>query len=101
MVAAYQSIIHERSSGELRDVEKAQDFNNEKNKIWVHRAITISFFSNVVLFIIKMVAAVATGSLSVIASAVDSTLDLLAGLVIFCISRQMKRKGMYIFIFIF
>ena len=47
------------------------------DNIWIGRAITISFLANVILFIVKVIAAVSTGSLSVIASAVDSCLDLL------------------------
>ena len=52
----------------------------------------LSFIVNVFLFIVKVVGAISTGSLSVIASAVDSCLDLLAGTVIFFVSRAMRQK---------
>eukprot|EP00164_Ancoracysta_twista_P007992 GFYU01011458.1.p1 GENE.GFYU01011458.1~~GFYU01011458.1.p1 ORF type:complete len:419 (+),score=124.40 GFYU01011458.1:57-1259(+) len=45
-------------------------------------AIRVSFFFNVLLFGAKMIVAIQSGSLSVIASAVDSFLDLFSGLVL-------------------
>ena len=94
LISAYQNIAksNERSTDELNADSFEQSTQNINTQRWVDRAVTISFFANVFLFIIKLVAAIATGSLSVIASAVDSVLDLLAGLVIYCIARQMKVK---------
>ncbi len=55
-------------------------------------AIYGSFCLNVVLFIAKIVAVVLSGSISLVASAVDSGLDLMSGSIIFITSCVMKRK---------
>ena len=66
-----------RSSSNLNDDNLNRSAQVVNDNIWIGRAITISFLINVILFIVKVIAAVSTGSLSVIASAVDSCLDLL------------------------
>ena len=55
-------------------------------------AIYGSFVLNIVLFIAKIVAVVLSGSISLIASAVDSGLDLMSGSIIFVTSCLMKRQ---------
>eukprot|EP01089_Gocevia_fonbrunei_P016677 TRINITY_DN5233_c0_g1_i4.p1 TRINITY_DN5233_c0_g1~~TRINITY_DN5233_c0_g1_i4.p1 ORF type:complete len:510 (-),score=108.38 TRINITY_DN5233_c0_g1_i4:36-1565(-) len=50
-----------------------------------------TFGINVCLLILKLIAAVASGSLAVIASALDSFLDLLSGLILFATSYVMGR----------
>jgi divalent metal cation (Fe/Co/Zn/Cd) transporter len=55
-------------------------------------AIYGSFILNVCLFVAKIVAVVMSGSISLIASAVDSGLDLMSGSIIFITSCLMKRK---------
>eukprot|EP00708_Paratrimastix_pyriformis_P002972 GAFH01001736.1.p1 GENE.GAFH01001736.1~~GAFH01001736.1.p1 ORF type:complete len:453 (-),score=115.21 GAFH01001736.1:58-1416(-) len=57
-------------------------------------AITMSFCVNVVLFCIKLYAAIASMSLSVIASTVDSILDLCSGSVVFLTSRIKNRANL-------
>lgn len=59
----------------------------------VRLAINLSFVCNVLLFAIKIFAAIYSGSLAVIASAVDSSLDLLSGSILFCASRIAARKN--------
>ena len=46
-------------------------------------AVSISSFANVLLLIVKLVAAASSGSMAVIASAVDSVLDILSGLILY------------------
>lgn len=58
----------------------------------VQIAIYGSFILNVALFLAKIVAVVLSGSISLIASAVDSFLDLISGSIIFITSLLMKRR---------
>jgi cation diffusion facilitator family transporter len=46
-------------------------------------AVSFSALANIVLLVIKLVAAASSGSMAVIASAVDSVLDLLSGLILY------------------
>lgn len=55
------------------------------------RAVRISFICNVCLLIAKVAAAVLTGSLSIIASMVDSALDIFSGFVLWLVGRLKKR----------
>ena len=55
-------------------------------------AVCVSFVANVFLFFIKVAAATMTGSMAVIASTVDSVLDLLAGMVIFFTMKMVKNR---------
>jgi hypothetical protein len=57
--------------------------------------ITFSFICNVLLFIVKVVAALSSGSLSVVASAIDSLLDLISGSFLFFVSRFINKKDPY------
>jgi hypothetical protein len=58
-------------------------------------AITLSYLVNVFLFIIKVLAAVKSGSLSIVASALDSMLDLLAGSILWFTKWTMKQQNKY------
>lgn len=60
---------------------------SSKDTCGVQLAITLSFYANVLLFIIKIFAAVWSGSLAVVSSAVDSALDLLSGSIIYFSTR--------------
>ena len=61
----------------------------------VTRAINTSFVCNVLLFFVKIVAAVSSGSISVVASTVDSGLDLTTGAIIFITQKVVRRKSPY------
>jgi cation diffusion facilitator family transporter len=64
----------------------------------VRLAIDLSFYCNVALLAVKVVAAVLSGSLAVIASVVDSALDLLSGSIIFVAAHMARAKdprGLY------
>ena len=54
--------------------------------------VNISFAANVLLLVIKVIAAVWSGSLSVIASTIDSFLDLFSGSIIFATNCLAKRR---------
>ena len=62
------------------------------NAKYVGQAIGMSFAANILLFVIKLAAAITSGSLSVVASTVDSVLDLLAGLVIWATMRMVRQR---------
>ncbi len=76
------------NKAELREAEELEARRLRGVKI----AIYGSFILNVALFIAKIVAVVLSGSISLIASAVDSGLDLMSGSIIFITSCLMKRK---------
>lgn len=60
----------------------------------VRFAINISFAANVLLFAIKIFASIYSGSLAVIASAIDSSLDLVSGSIIFIAARLAAKKNL-------
>lgn len=55
----------------------------------------VSFGANVCLFVIKIVASILSGSLSVIASAVDSAVDLMSGIIIWVSTRKIQHRNLY------
>lgn len=55
----------------------------------------LSFLCNIVLFVLKIVAAVMSGSLAVIASASDSLLDLLSGSFLYMVDRFTQKSDPY------
>jgi len=95
-----------KSQNDLIDALVADMANSEQHRLlegdpvdsvkeelhWhVRAAIRASFFLNVALLIAKLIAAIASGSMSVIASAADSALDLISGAVLFYTQRAMSR----------
>lgn len=58
-------------------------------------AISLSYLANVFLFIIKVIAAVRSGSLAIVASALDSLLDLLAGAILWFTKWSMQHINKY------
>jgi cation diffusion facilitator family transporter len=58
-------------------------------------AMALSFGTNVALFCAKLTSAVLSGSLSIIASALDSFLDLLSGLLLFLTARAQRNVDPY------
>ncbi|GJP43260.1 hypothetical protein CLOM_g2743 [Closterium sp. NIES-68] len=60
-----------------------------------HWAIQISNIANIILFIVKVVASIESGSLSIIASTLDSLLDLLSGFILWYTARSMRRHNPY------
>ncbi|KAK0707455.1 cation efflux family-domain-containing protein [Lasiosphaeris hirsuta] len=60
-------------------------------------AVTASFFVNFFLFVIQMYAAIATGSLSLFATAADAFMDLVSSFVMLITSRLAARPSVYKF----
>ncbi len=58
-------------------------------------AVYLSFAVNVLLFGGKLYAAITSASISVIASLMDSALDLMSGSIVFIISLLIKRTNKY------
>ncbi|RUS29592.1 hypothetical protein BC938DRAFT_480473 [Jimgerdemannia flammicorona] len=69
--------------------------NAASSPFLVHLAINLSFVINLVLFITKIFVALASGSLSVLASAFESFLDLLSNGIIFYTIRVIKKRDYY------
>ncbi|XP_025083819.1 metal tolerance protein 6-like isoform X2 [Pomacea canaliculata] len=61
------------------------------------RLSQLSFAVNFVLLIAKTVAVALSGSISIISSLVDSSVDLLSGIIIWYTSRAVKRSDMYLY----
>lgn len=77
-------------------VDKASQREAEELEARRQRGVKVaiygSFLLNVALFIAKIAAVVLSGSISLVASAVDSGLDLMSGSIIFITACLMKRK---------
>ena len=63
----------------------------------VRLAVHGSFATNVSLFVLKLVAAVLSGSIAVVASCADSLLDLVSGVVLSCTQRAVERAEPYVY----
>lgn len=83
--------IEERLTGKKTSINGDED----DKKPAVRCAINASFFCNVILFVIKVIAAGWSGSLAVVASAIDSSLDLLSGSILYCAARIAARRNKY------
>ena len=70
------------------DLEAMRSHHRRLNTV----AIQISFWSNVLLLALKIYAAVVSGSLSIVANALDSVLDILSGLVLWASNRAANIK---------
>jgi len=90
----------ESSSDKDKDAESSSDKDKEANDpsarmTSVRIAVNLSFVVNVCLFVAKVVAAITSGSLSVLASALDSLLDLLSGSILWFIARAIRNRDPY------
>ena len=61
----------------------------------VNLAAKLSFTLNLILFSAKLVAAVLSGSFSILSSVVDSAVDLISGIVIWYTNRAIKLTNIY------
>ena len=86
----------EESWGRGEGGEGGEEGEEGEEGDWRVRAIVrISLVANVVLLIAKLFAAIDSGSLSVIASAVDSGLDLVSGIIMFVTERAITNRDPY------
>jgi len=77
--------------------EAKQDDNEEEEEESNHVefAITVSFVANVFLLVIKLVATIMSGSMSVLASFIDSLLDLVAGGILYWTALSIAKKNTF------
>jgi cation diffusion facilitator family transporter len=83
-----------------REEQQQDDGDDEDDKSQpdpsaVAWAINASFFFNIVLLVVKIIASALSGSMSVIASTADSLLDLLSGSVLVITHRLVSKKDVF------
>eukprot|EP00030_Apusomonadida_sp_AF-17_P005951 a676835_141.p1 GENE.a676835_141~~a676835_141.p1 ORF type:complete len:427 (-),score=160.62 a676835_141:13-1263(-) len=80
----------------LAEFPVEQESQDEQSRLAVVKwTVYASFGCNIALLLIKSYAAIASRSLSVIASMVDSVLDLLSGLIMFFTERAIQKRDPY------
>lgn len=88
-----ERLISARKDGTIDHLAMEKTLNrNKPAPAPIRHRINISFAANILLFSVKVVAAIYSGSLAVIVSAVDSSLDLLSGSILFAAARIAARK---------
>lgn len=94
--AFYQAVptSDESNHNNTEDEDENEEPHDPAPVAW---AINASFLFNVVLLIVKIVASVLSGSMSVIASAADSLLDLLSGSTLVITHRLAKKKDAFLY----
>ncbi|KAK3332151.1 cation efflux family-domain-containing protein [Cercophora scortea] len=78
-----------------QDEERATVEEDVRYKPKIKFAVTASFCCNCFLFVIQMYAAIATGSLSLFATAADAFMDLVSSFVMLTTSRMAARPSVY------
>eukprot|EP00615_Pteridomonas_danica_P001413 CAMPEP_0114361108 /NCGR_PEP_ID=MMETSP0101-20121206/24423_1 /TAXON_ID=38822 ORGANISM="Pteridomonas danica, Strain PT" /NCGR_SAMPLE_ID=MMETSP0101 /ASSEMBLY_ACC=CAM_ASM_000211 /LENGTH=288 /DNA_ID=CAMNT_0001505793 /DNA_START=202 /DNA_END=1065 /DNA_ORIENTATION=+ len=76
---------------EMPNIDEEEEEEDVSNSM-IQSAIILSFLSNVVLLILKMWMAIVTGSMAIIASAADSLLDLVSGVVLLVADRMANKN---------
>jgi divalent metal cation (Fe/Co/Zn/Cd) transporter len=72
------------------------DFESTKSPMWIiHLAINLSFLANITLFVTKIILALASGSMALLASAFESFLDIVSNAIIFFTVRIIRQKNYY------
>jgi hypothetical protein len=84
---------HDLEGLENDDDEKAKGHASSKSLVTI--AVRASYASNIILLIVKIYALVVSGSLSMLASVLDSCLDILSGSVLFCAQRIVDKRNKY------
>lgn len=82
----------EEASSSLGRRRRLSSVSRDEERRRVFMATNWSLAVNVLLFVSKMVAAILSGSLSVVSSLVDSALDLFSGVTLWLVNRSMKPK---------
>ncbi|KAK3583818.1 hypothetical protein CHS0354_022865 [Potamilus streckersoni] len=83
-----------------KQLQDSKDVDDDKERVTHLRKQAVIYskltlFANVILLIIKLVAVILSGSISLICSLVDSSVDLASGLIIWLASRAVKRRKPY------
>jgi cation diffusion facilitator family transporter len=94
LIARYKHLeeMHSLKAHERRHVESLTSDHWSVNAL-----VTTSFVLNVLLLVGKLFATIVSGSLAVLASLLDSFLDLLSGSILFLVQRAMRRSNQYQF----
>lgn len=87
----------ERTSGKSDEEARGKTAEEEADEKHAQLAMRLSFYSNVALLAVKLVAAISSGSLSIITSALDSVLDLVSGLILFMTDKSMRNSDKYLY----
>ena len=88
---------------ELRELDDPQTSEDDKKESGdeassaAQRAIKFSFIANVVVVTCKVIAAISSGSIAVIASAIDSVLDIVSASVLYFTERAMRNVDTFKF----
>lgn len=90
----YQYVLPSVADAEHGDAVEVEE---EDAAPAVKRAINLSFMANICLFIVKIFAAAYSGSLAVIASAIDSSLDIVSGTIIYVAARLAAKKNPHLY----
>lgn len=71
--------------------------NKTEYGAWINFLITVSFSVNCVLALLKLFGSIVSGSMSIIASTVDSFLDIISGGVLWVSNRSMRKTDSFTF----
>jgi hypothetical protein len=88
----------------LEKIESGELSNKKEEERIARRgqvAVRLSFALNVVLIGLKLAIVIRSGSISVIASVIDSCLDIVSGSIIFITSCLMRRKVILVLLYLF
>lgn len=87
----------ERTSGRSDEESRGKSKEEEDEERQSQLALQISFYANIVLLGVKLFAAVSSGSLSIITSALDSFLDLVSGFILFVTDKSIRKQNKYLY----
>ena len=99
LVSQFQELEQflERTSGKSDEESRGKTVEEETEDARAQLALRISFYCNIVLLAVKLFAAVSSGSLSIITSALDSFLDLVSGLILFMTDKSIRNSNKYLY----
>jgi cation diffusion facilitator family transporter len=88
-------------SGEMEAKDERIDImdddlkNKDDNRKIIAAAVSVSFCVNILLFILKVVISATSGSVSVLASTLDSALDIASGAILYFTTKLKNKKEFY------
>eukprot|EP01118_Nematostelium_gracile_P000532 TRINITY_DN1059_c0_g1_i1.p1 TRINITY_DN1059_c0_g1~~TRINITY_DN1059_c0_g1_i1.p1 ORF type:complete len:415 (+),score=98.47 TRINITY_DN1059_c0_g1_i1:84-1328(+) len=97
LLDAFSNLDNLSSTVKTDEELQGEDELAAKNAWKIKIGIYGSFATNIALFVLKLIAAISSGSIAVFASALDSCLDLLSGSIIFVTNHLIKRKNPYLY----
>lgn len=87
----------ERTSGRSDEESRGKSEEEAAEEAHSQLALRVSFYANILLLGVKLFAAVNSGSLSIITSALDSCLDLVSGLILFFTDKSIRQQNKYLY----